>query len=63
MCYKFRSYELRVVIWNTAEVPCIDTSITGEELVDIFLKGLYNFLRYVYEFPISSSTVRARVRV
>ncbi|XP_063717418.1 myoferlin-like isoform X4 [Symsagittifera roscoffensis] len=34
-----KEYELRVVIWNTKEVILQDTSITGEEMVDIYLKG------------------------
>ena len=32
-------FVLRCIIWNTAEVPCDDISITGERTSDIYLKG------------------------
>ena len=35
------SYELRVVIWNTEDVPLEESNIlTGEKCSDIFVKGL-----------------------
>ena len=36
---KAKEYFLRVIIWNTAEVPPDETSITGEEMSDLYLKG------------------------
>ena len=36
---KPKEYFLRVIIWNTAEVPPDETSITGEEMSDLYLKG------------------------
>lgn len=36
---KPHGYHLRVIIWNTAEVPPSETSITGEEMSDLYLKG------------------------
>ena len=35
----FFSYHLRVIVWNTAEVPPSETSVTGEEMSDLYLKG------------------------
>jgi len=32
-------YELRVIIWNTADVILEETSITGEQMSDIYVKG------------------------
>jgi len=32
-------YELRVIIWNTTEVVLEETSITGESMSDIYVKG------------------------
>ena len=32
-------YELRVIIWNTADVLLEETSITGEKMSDIYVKG------------------------
>lgn len=32
-------YELRVIIWNTADVLLEETSITGERMSDIYVKG------------------------
>lgn len=37
--FDYSSYHLRVIIWNTAEVPPSETSITGEEMSDLYLKG------------------------
>jgi len=34
-----KEFTLRVIIWNTAEVPPSETSITGEEMSDLYLKG------------------------
>jgi len=36
---KAKGYHLRVIVWNTAEVPPSETSITGEEMSDLYLKG------------------------
>ena len=33
------SYVLRVIIWNTANVIMEETSITGEKMSDIYVKG------------------------
>ena len=33
------SYELRVIIWNTANVILQDDPFTGEKMSDIFVKG------------------------
>ena len=39
--FLLRSYELRIVVWNTDEVVMDDTNvITGEKCSDIFVKGL-----------------------
>ena len=35
----FLSYELRVIIWNTSDVILEETSITGEAMSDIYVKG------------------------
>lgn len=44
-------YHLRVIVWNTAEVPPSETSITGEEMSDLYLKGKRgNFLPKNYLF-------------
>ncbi|CAH8518437.1 unnamed protein product [Dicrocoelium dendriticum] len=32
-------YELRVIVWNTVEVILQETSITGEKMSDIYVKG------------------------
>ena len=37
--YVFPRYELRVIIWNTADVILEETSITGEQMSDIYVKG------------------------
>ncbi|XP_019631945.1 PREDICTED: myoferlin-like [Branchiostoma belcheri] len=34
-----QKYELRVIIWNTADVYLEETSITGEQMSDIYVKG------------------------
>ncbi|XP_047127416.1 myoferlin isoform X1 [Hydra vulgaris] len=36
---KPKGFELRVIIWNTADVPPNETSITGEEMSDLYVKG------------------------
>ena len=36
---KAKDYFLRVIIWNTTEVPPSEKSITGEEMNDLYLKG------------------------
>lgn len=33
------SFVLRVIIWNTANVILEETSITGEKMSDIYVKG------------------------
>ena len=33
------SYHLRVIIWNTTDVVLEETSVTGEKMSDIYLKG------------------------
>ena len=33
------SYVLRVIIWNTANVVMEETSITGQKMSDIYVKG------------------------
>lgn len=41
------SYELRVVIWNTEDVPLEESNIlTGEKCSDIFVKGLVALERF-----------------
>jgi len=37
-------YELRIVIWNTADVILEEESITGEKMSDIYVKGWINGL-------------------
>ena len=32
-------YELRAIIWNTTDVIMEETSITGEQMSDIYVKG------------------------
>ena len=32
-------YELRIIIWNTKDVVLEETSITGEKMSDIYVKG------------------------
>ena len=40
MCFSYRSYELRVVIWNTEDVLLEESNVlTGEKCSDIFVKG------------------------
>ncbi|XP_057307144.1 myoferlin-like [Hydractinia symbiolongicarpus] len=36
---KPKDYHLRCIIWNTADVPPSETSITGEEMSDLYVKG------------------------
>ncbi|XP_051968230.1 myoferlin isoform X1 [Xyrauchen texanus] len=36
---KAKKYVLRVIVWNTAEVVLDETSITGENMSDIYVKG------------------------
>ncbi len=33
------SYVLRVIVWNTSDVILQETSITGEKMSDIYVKG------------------------
>lgn len=44
---KPKEYFLRVIIWNTAEVPPDETSITGEEMSDLYLKGTNESLKII----------------
>ena len=40
LIHVYFSYELRVVIWNTEDVPLEESNIlTGEKCSDIFVKG------------------------
>lgn len=32
------SYELRIIVWNTSDVILDETSITGEQMSDIYVK-------------------------
>lgn len=32
-------YELRIIVWNTSDVILDETSITGEKMSDIYVKG------------------------
>ena len=32
-------FELRVIIWNTVEVPLDEVSVLGEAMSDIYVKG------------------------
>ena len=32
-------FELRVIIWNTVDVPLIDENFVGDKMVDIYVKG------------------------
>ncbi|XP_066277223.1 dysferlin-like isoform X3 [Branchiostoma lanceolatum] len=34
-----KKYELRVIVWNTSDVTLDETSITGEQMSDIYVKG------------------------
>ena len=43
------SYVLRVIIWNTKDVIMEETSITGEKMSDIYVKGWEKFL-YLEDF-------------
>ena len=33
------SYEVRVIVWSTSDVPPSETSITGDEMNDMYVKG------------------------
>lgn len=35
----FNRYMLRAVIWNTTDVTLDETSITGDKMSDIYVKG------------------------
>ena len=36
-------YELRVIVWNTEDVPLVDNQfLTGEKCSDIYVKGYYD---------------------
>ena len=35
----FNSFELRMILWNTADVIMDETSITGEQMSDIYVKS------------------------
>ena len=32
-------YYVRVVVWNCTDIPFMDTSFTGEQMSDIYMKG------------------------
>ena len=34
-----KSYQLRIIIWNTKDVILEEESITGEKMSDIYVKG------------------------
>ena len=33
-----KDYHLRVVVWQAVDVPLVDTSITGDDTVDVYVK-------------------------
>lgn len=35
----FIRYFLRVIVWNTTEVVLDETSVTGENMSDVYVKG------------------------
>jgi len=37
--FVYFSYVLRCIIWNTSDVILQETSITGEKMSDIYVKG------------------------
>jgi len=37
--WSLHRFELRVIIWNTADVVLEETSVTGERMSDIYVKG------------------------
>jgi dysferlin len=39
MEFIYFSYVLRCIIWNTSDVILQETSITGEKMSDIYVKG------------------------
>lgn len=48
---KPKSYELRIVIWNTDEVVLEDDAFfTGEKMSDIYVKGFVNFVAFLPVF-------------
>lgn len=39
-------YEIRVIVWNTEDVPLVDSQfLTGEKCSDIYVKGSVNKLQ------------------
>jgi len=38
-CFRF---ELRIIVWNTKDVILQETSVTGEKMSDIYVKGWIN---------------------
>ena len=55
----FYRFMLRVIVWNTRDVPPDETSITGEEVSDMYIKGeLYYLLQAVSFCSISVGVVR-----
>ena len=52
-----KQYEMRVVIWNTKEVILQDTSFTGEEMVDIYVKGSVFSFFHLFVFNSSFSVL------
>lgn len=43
----FIRYVLRVIVWNTTEVVLDETSITGENMSDIYVKGYGKYFSYL----------------
>lgn len=45
-------YELRVIIWNTEDIPLVDSQfLSGEKSSDIYVKGLINYIKlFLIEF-------------
>ena len=39
-------YTLRAIIWNTGDVKLDETSITGEQMSDIYVKSRAHFLHW-----------------
>ena len=39
-----RRFFVRVIIWNVSNIPFTDTSFTGEQMSDIYIKGWLNGL-------------------
>ena len=40
------NYNLRVVVWTATDVPLVDTSVTGDDVVDIFVKVSIQLLHF-----------------